>query len=299
MSDAQVPAVARATAGHQRDARRTPNPAWVEALGALAPRSEVHSWLHLAWEPGDPWAPVDRWVVWQMIPPAGIDPRMRVDLEGPDPRSRGHYCAPNQCACKAHSHAWRGGASALIDRAQWRMFRGLDDPATAGHLCVRWWIVQGTGGGHQRRFTAVESRLLRLHGLPAEPALPGDLCYAEPDARTWAAIRQRDTMAQGRVFTESLERVAQWFDAEETKALEAGRAQLLAWLGEQVKDTLESGAGSLQRVLAEQRDPNAARPRVDYDRAGDEFVRGVPLDLDEPEMRATRTSTLVIPPHAP
>ena len=41
---------------------------WAEDLAQLAPKNDLRPWLLLAWLSGDPWEPVQRWCVYEMVP---------------------------------------------------------------------------------------------------------------------------------------------------------------------------------------------------------------------------------------
>ena len=249
---------------------RTPDPAWVEALAALSPPSEQHSYLHLAWEPGDAWEPVERWVIWQIRPPALIDPDERALLAGPSPRSTGHYCGgPPHCLCPMPAGRWVGGPeSQPFDRRTWELFRETGGKAT------RYWVVQGTTGGHLRRFTRVQTKLMKLQGLPAEPPDPGALDYAEPDARTWAALAERDRMRIYWLMTDFLARSREQLDAEERAGMLEGQRRLFQWLRTQTRDVIETGGSAWQKDLAQYRAPvgHVNTTDADYDREEEAFL---------------------------
>jgi hypothetical protein len=210
--------------GEVRVHTRTPRPEWIQALRAVSPISDQHSWLYLAWEPGDPWDAIERWMLYQVWPWARTPASVRAELDGPDPRSTGHYCGPRSlCACEMERRPdlWVGGQTALINQTEWRLSREL---AALGHpgWARAWWVIQGEHGGHPRYYTPAEAALADLADLPSEPPVPGELAYAEPDARTWDAVQAADRVRQG---AKLLERRVQDFVGEQREtALRVRRA---------------------------------------------------------------------------
>ena len=96
---------------------RTPDPTWARELERLAPRSELLTWLHIAWHPGTRWCPVQRWVIYEMVPyrtlyldhhRAGDDGLFLPELNGPDPRARGRW-ARSRTGHFLHDEAGRPG----------------------------------------------------------------------------------------------------------------------------------------------------------------------------------------------
>lgn len=178
------------------DYSRRPDPAWNRALSRIAPRSENINWLHIDWFAGDPWEPVERWVVYEMTPwdtlarqreharRFGFDDEIVADLTGPNPRTRGHFD-------RVLKRYVVDGEPALIDRRQWVLFREFQC------LAQPLWIIQGSRGGHKRHFTPSELRHLRTRGYPhkAAPA-PGELPYAEFDERVLVQLAKMDRLRQ-------------------------------------------------------------------------------------------------------
>lgn len=232
---------------------------WSDDVAALAPRSDALSWLHLAWEPGDPWEPIERFVVWQMRPLSLVRWDVRMELDGPPPRSTGHLCVPGGCLCALKANHWAGGAAVQIDQRQWELYR------QTGCYGTRWWIVQGATGGHLRRFTTTQRRVAQMHGLPADPPAPGDLPYAPVDGRVLAQIAARDRMRAYGLLTDFLHRSPEQLDAEERAGAEDARRQLVAWIKRQVAEVLDEGGALLQRGLAELPYEAGLKDTTDYE----------------------------------
>lgn len=156
---------------------------WHLRLRHMRPLTDSTEGLVMTWEPGDVWEPVQRWLIYGVLPRRVIPVDVLQQLSGPHPRSSGHGCFPGYCMCARPRYRWVGGPAPLITRTQWLLFQ------ETGGWARPLWVLQGTRGGHKRRFTEWESRLSQLAGGPAQPPAPGVLSYAEPDERTWEALR--------------------------------------------------------------------------------------------------------------
>src|SRR5687768_14939867 len=110
---------------------------WRQDLAQVSPPLDQLSYLHLRWEPGDPWNPVNRWVIWQLLPIERTNPEYLKELNGPHPRSTGLY--------DEIAERWVGGTCKLIDLGTYELFR------ETGRYGRRWWVVQGSKGGHRYR----------------------------------------------------------------------------------------------------------------------------------------------------
>lgn len=238
--------------------------AWYRAVQEIAPPNESLTWLHLAWEPGDPWEPVERWCIWQMRPRRLIALDTWLQLEGPHPRSQGHYCAVGHCECAIKYNAWKGGAAATIDRMQWELYHA--DGPTKGCYGTRWWIVQGHGGGNLRRFTTIQSKIARIQGGEGDPPVPGALCYAPVDQRVLDAIAQRDRMRTYGLMTDFALRNSDQLDAEEKEGARLAKRELQAWIGTQIREVVSEGGRALMRQLAGVSSlPAGFKDTTDYD----------------------------------
>jgi hypothetical protein len=212
--------------GEIRVKSRDPRPEWITALRTLSPMSAEHSWLYLAWEPGDDWSPIERWMLYQVVPRGRVPAPVLGELEGPDPRSEGHYCGPTSlcgCAADRRPDLWVGGAATLITRRAWEHYRATAALGFPG-WAKPWWVIQGDQGGHPRFYTNAEAALADLADLPSEPPVPGELAYAEPDQRTWNAITQADRVRQGRALL--TQRATDFAAEDRARAVEVRRATL-------------------------------------------------------------------------
>lgn len=177
---------------------RVPRSEWQAALDAQHVPGTAR--VVIAWEAGDVWQPIHRWFLWQ-LQPWGLSQNDAVkrELRGPHPRSTGHYCAPaSGCGCvnefgvPTHVHAWKGGATRLIDRQTWELHRRIE--RETGDLVIprRLWVIQGATGGHPFQISISEQKLRREQGLPEDVPSAGDLPYAEFDPRVLVALERYD-----------------------------------------------------------------------------------------------------------
>jgi len=159
----------------------TPQPApadpseWQEMIDARWPRdgrmpaAGRYSWYLLRWEPGWEWAPVNRWVIMQMIPKehALRSQAFMVDFLEMDPPE----IVYNKFAPKGQQIIHNGPPVTL---AQHRLYQEWE--------CVphTFWIVQGKRGGHPGSFKPWDKKEAFLRGMPTEPPEPGSMPYAEP-----------------------------------------------------------------------------------------------------------------------
>lgn len=240
---------------------RPPEPAWQAALDAIAPPADCLTSLYLAWEPGDVWQPVQRWIIWQVRPVALVRPDVLAELRGPHPRSAGFY--------HPRRRRWVGGPAGLVDRRQWELFH-----ATGG-FCTRWWTVQGDRGGHRYRLDATEARVAQMHGHAGDTPAAGDLPYAAPDGRTWALIAERDAMRRHALLTDFAARSPEQLDAEDQQAIQYAQDELWRWLSQQLGATLDAHGAALRDSLRGVSLPAGFRDTTDYDA---EFAR-----LHEPD----------------
>jgi len=181
-------------------ASREPRPEWLEACQRVAPPTEHASHLTVRWVPGTPEAPIQRWVAFECIPTqyAQYLPALSaLDPESADPM---------------HRWAWE----------YWTTRHALPIPT---------WVFQGAGGGHPYAWTEHERVLAKAGVLqPLELPLPGDLPYAEPDARAFGALQQRREILERLTDAHEARMVAraaaqQQARAAELKATEAAIAE--------------------------------------------------------------------------
>lgn len=239
---------------------------WERELARVSPRSDKLSWLKLVWVAGDPWQPVHRFMLYQMIG-ATDDPvtrRLRIpepvweQLNGPNPRTLASYFD----VLKGEFVYPHGVSVPDIDRVQWQLFQ---DTGCYGRP---YWVIQGEHGGHRRRFDHVESSLARMHGHPGEPPKPGELPYAPFDARVIGKIGPLDMVRLYKMHDRFDERPFDQLDAEEQTRKEHRQSVLWSWMETQVKDRIDKSDFKKMAYNA----PRTDGPQPDYERMHEEFI---------------------------
>ena len=258
--------------------QRVPNPSWVEALAQIAPRSDRLPWLHIFWEPGETWDPVQRWMIREMDPCLDYcDVEMLADY-GVHPRSAGRG-------------RWIGAGTAS-DPRRWKSYGG---PSIRQYelfqqfrcLSHRVWVVQGPDGGHPFELSHAERMFKRSLGMSdADTPAPGALPYADPDRRTWRRLGALDRL---RKWSERLT----WDERRETKSAAGlwvardltaeytrlGR-EMLNFFSEGIKESIDAvPAGTLQALYDAA--PKTDAPAHDEDEIERRFVEAAPVTLDQ------------------
>jgi hypothetical protein len=211
---------------------------WQERLESIVPRSDHRSWLWIRWESGDPWSPVSRWVIWQIRPLTITRPEIVRELQGPHPRSTGHYCGSADfvgkidCLCRRKENRWVGGAARLIDRGTWEVYQ------ETGGYGTRWWAVQGPPGGHRYRLDAWESKISRVRGGPNDTPAIGDLPYLDFDERVVEKIIPYDNVRQWKHIMDYAHKHPEKLDEIERQGVIEAQAEMWKWLESQVSRTM-------------------------------------------------------------
>lgn len=203
---------------------------WQPELDRIAPPTERGlSHFRLVWEPGEPWQPVNRWVVWEMNLPERGPLGTHMDLLGPPPRRFGRW----------NGRYFEQERSFTINQRQWEIHR------ETGLWGRPVWIVQGENGGHKRRWNEVEQNLIRMQLNTQEildPPAMGDLEYAEPDRRTIRKLAELGVVSRCGSLLHLLSHQTQLLDALDRRERDQARQvadQLWGWLDEQVEETLQ------------------------------------------------------------
>lgn len=220
---------------------------WERQLAEISPPNPRFSWLKLIWEPGDPWdKPVERYIIYQMVPFHAIPADILAELQGPSPRKRNYYDSVLERFVR--------DPDCLITLQAWELFR------TTKCWGRPWWVIQGDKGGHKRYFSHTEKKLLRLMKLPVNPPIPGDLPYAEFDNRVIRQILLHDNLrhAQGGILSVRNGPAGRAATAEKEKEF---RIALMKWL----KDQAEMVAPDIHRSLVALDAPRR-RGGPDYER---------------------------------
>lgn len=257
---------------------RTVPAAFASDLSVITPKNDLTTSLLARWEPGDPWQPVERWVLWQLFPPSALPPDARhlaaqiwTELRGPHPRSTGHWCAVGWCQCRKKLNGWRGGAAKCINRQQWELYR------ETGRYARLWWIVQGTNGGHRYRLDQSEARLARLHTGRDDTPAPGELPYAPLDQRVLGAIRPYDRIERLKRFSTYGALHADELDPEERAVIEEANRALWSWLGDRMRQVWDETDRATRKEVAALPVPVGGYPEPDHEAAEEAFVTAAPF----------------------
>jgi hypothetical protein len=238
---ASAPAVPPALFREQGPVSKEQLRAWQEQLEAAIPVTEHLSHFRVEWEPGDPWAPRQRWVVWQMQPVTRPDGTLAIHedlwrgLHGPHPRSEGHACFTGWCPCDLKRQRWVDGPASIVpglDRTTYELFH------TYGRrwFPTRFWVVQGPDGGHRFSLTDQEEKYAQYAlGGGRPPVVPriGQLAYAPFDGRVVQRIAAYDKLASWKFARGFASRTGADVAADEARIGEAAVKLLEQHLGEQ------------------------------------------------------------------
>lgn len=241
-----------------------PRPAWCATLRAISPPSERATWLTIAWEPGDRWAPVQRWMIFQCFPETRQTASIFAQLRGPHPRSRGRYCE--------RRGRWVDGPAPLITRTAWTIYQ------TEHGWARPLWVVQGPRGGHKYRLTTWEAQLSKAAGGPEDTPDPGALPYAEPDQQTWQGVQlyaDPEIMRQYRGVIDFAERRPWDIDDDDRRAAVFAAEQVLKAFGLGIAAHADELASALRRTPEIPRATTAeiAADRTDIEAGMAEIVR--------------------------
>lgn len=204
-------------------------PEWQEELETVAPKRGDLSYLKLEWEPGEEWDPVQRWVIYQMIPVGGNagDDLFKPMLEGPNPRLFGYY---DQVRKK-----WvRRKGAPMISLHQWKLYK------ETGRLGQPYWVIQGDRGGHRYDFTKTEKMIIsrKTGQREVDAPLMGSLPYAPFDNRVLNKISNLDRLRRDEFAVAFAYKHPEQFEAAEERALQVAENDVWQWLESQIDDRL-------------------------------------------------------------
>lgn len=246
---------------------REPEQSWQSRLWQIAPPSPHKAKLVIWWEPGDTWEPVQRWVIYQVLPyqtyvkgklVAAVPPIIRKQLEGPHPRSSGFYSPVYE--------RWVEGPAPGITKTAWeiaRVHKGWARP---------YWVVQGDKGGHRYRSFPWERYLMKMGGGSGQLPMAGDLPYAEPDERTWDAIGQAKQWHEAGLGAAglALKHPAQ-LSPDEWDMVKNIAGSFSKWMGDQIAEDADELAWGLRKLGVST--PVGFKPeKTDYDEGEHDFT---------------------------
>lgn len=228
-----------------------PPEAWVRDLEDIggAPNDRV-PYLKLVWEPGEVIDSgveaervsqlVQRWMIYELTPLQRTWRTVRetqqaairlAQLSGPPPRSMRYYV--DSAETPQHPKRRVLMSNAPCTQREWELYR------ETGHSPKLFWVIQGSHGGHKRRLTPEESKLLKQHHRPCKLPLPGDLCYAPYDRRVRNQIVAMDRLRATGQHLDWERRSRADFLKERRVERTTFAKQLLAWLDGQIKQQVE------------------------------------------------------------
>ena len=203
------------------------NPHWQQELDRIAPGDGGDGvLLHLYWEEGYPWEPINRWMIGTVN--TRVPDFFREALEGPDPRTQGHYDE----VLKVFK------TSAACSRRQWDYYQHT------GHHLETYWVCQGSRGGHRYVFNQTEGRLAVMNGYDAQPPRPGDLGYITPNEITFDALRNIRALFVDQAIIEDKEN--QILAANEREGLVELRRAVWNWLSDGLEESCDELAFALK-----------------------------------------------------
>lgn len=214
--------------------------AWNVGLCSVVPKLEQLPYLYLRWEPGDIWQPVQRFVIWELLPHAATPDHIWTALKGPHPRSSGHY--------DLQQKRWVGGpqSARMIDRGTWEVFQ------ETGRWGIRWWVVQGKTGGHPINMPWMVRRVKKIMGDPlAELPKMGDLDYCEPGQGLFDRLASYDKYRAWRSQTAWTDRDMKDVTQEERESGEVAAAKMTAWWDDMVSGVLDEHKSAVKRAMDE------------------------------------------------
>lgn len=212
-------------------AQQDPPKHWQEELERVVPRRGDLSYLKIVWEPGEWWEPVQRWVIYQMMPlgdnPA--DDLFKPMLEGPNPRKFGYYD-------RVAGRFIRESGAPMISMQQWRLYH------ETGRLGMPYWVIQGDRGGHRYDFTRTEKLIIARKTGQRDVSAPmmGDLPYAPFDNRVRDKLANLDRLRKDEFAVAFMYQNPQMFDTEEERILQKAEEELWGWLESQIDDRLRN-----------------------------------------------------------
>ncbi len=192
------------------------DPTWQKELDRITPDEESVR-LHLYWEEGFAWEPINRWMIGTVT--TVVPELFRDALEGPDPRSQGSW---DNVLQEFHT-------TAACSRRQWDYYQ------KTRHLLERYWVVQGSRGGHRYQYSQVESRISVIHGGPAQPPLVADLPYQVPNAVTFESLTNIHALLGDLKVIMTQENGLMAAKPDDKKVLEDMRRDVWNWMSEQIE----------------------------------------------------------------
>lgn len=259
---------------------REPDPKWQADLNRIAPPGDRVNWLKIHWFPGEPYEPIQRWAVWEIV----VNPLQHVktpdeaqfvkdvlaDLNGPDPKTDGRWFYDEDLG----QDRWFSNSN--VSQVQQKIYHEIGGGQKIPHLT---WIIQGSNGGHLWKLGPADRAVLaefRADADQVDTPLPGDLPYADYDERVSSRLAERDRLRrwkQGlgwddRGYTKTA--AGLYVRQDRHEAEKQYRLGLMKWLDAQIEDAFQDVSRS---SLPGPSDFQGSKPkRVDLDELEREFV---------------------------
>jgi hypothetical protein len=208
-------------------------PGWQEMLDREFNNRENLSRIIIRWESGDPWAPVERWNLWQLLPVhRAPDHILRPMLEGPSPREFARWDANAGRMIRFK----KGGP--MISLAQWLAFREYD----GRYIPIRYWTLQGDPeeGGHKVAYNRVEKMISKAKGGTGAPPVNGDLDYIPFGEATMRKLRMIDRIQMNTLALDHYLQNADQYDRREEEAVLRMQEEVWKFLGERIETHLDT-----------------------------------------------------------
>lgn len=179
------------------------------------------------------------------------------ELKGPHPRSQGHICIEGgKCLCENKANRWVGGPCRLIDLGTYELFR------ETGRYGRRWWVVQGSKGGHRYRLSEAERTVWRTLTGTDDTPIPGELPYAPFDQRVLRQISGMDQMTKWLAVMSYGHKNVYQLDREERQEVEMAKNAVAKWFGNQMEEVADE-YGSLLKRVTEDFTPTRLNPAIE------------------------------------
>ena len=131
-------------------------------------------------------------------------------------------------------------SSALCSRQQWDYYQ------ITGNLLRRYWVVQGTRGGHRIEYSQVESRISAIHGGPAQPPYAGDLPYQVPNKITFESLTNIQALLLDLKVIKTVENGVLAAKSDDRDVLEQMRKDVWNHMSNQIEESTEELAFHLK-----------------------------------------------------
>jgi hypothetical protein len=225
---------------------------WRQRLRMVSPHHDNLSFLYLMWEPGWPWEPVGRHMLFECLPIQFVDPELVMDLQCEDPaKLTTHDAMTGEISQKT-----------LVTAMQWRIYR------ETGRYGRPFWVIQGDNGGHKVFLSDTEKKLLKMAGYPDAFPSPGELPYAPFDNRVIDHVVRHDKLQRANGDVKRMARMAATGNTDRAKAL---RREVVKWLGEQMEESAKTLVKQLHAADVAQ-DRTQLTPEGIMDERTEEYV---------------------------